>query len=217
VRALPAPARVGLAVALSMLVGCRGREPPQHPEWVIHAQLVFRARDSLAPRPAPPAGSYRVWFPYVIGDLYGAPGAGELQHPALDSQGRFTLDLNHSLPDLSSELEPTQFSLGYLAIAPADARIARLAPAVLQADGIEPIGVAAWTDASSNQPLLLLYVDRPARIHGETVVQGGERVRYDITATRAGYLWVGEHSRAHSTEYRAEPPPARLLLVVSED
>jgi hypothetical protein len=216
VRGRAGPARVALTVALSILAGCRGREPPRHPEWIIHAQLVFRARDSVTPRPAPPPGSYRLWFPYVIGDLYGAPGAGELQHPVLDRQGRFTLDLNHSLPDLSSELEPTQFSLSYLAITPADARIARLAPAALQAQGIDPIGVTAWVDASSNRPLMLLYVDRPAHIRGERVVQGGERVRYDITATRAGYLWVGEHSQAHATEYRAQPAPTRVLLVVSE-
>jgi hypothetical protein len=203
-------------IALALLSGCHGSEPPQHADWIVHAQLVFRAQDALTPRPAPPPGSYRLWFPYVIGDLYGAPGAGELQHPALDPQGRFTLDLNHSLPDLASELEPTQFSLSYLAIVPAEARIARLAPAVLQADGIEPIGVTTWVDAGSNRPLMLLYVDRPARIHGESVVRGGERVRYDITATQPGYLWVGEHTQAQSTEYRAEPPPARVLLVVSE-
>jgi hypothetical protein len=212
------PARglgAALAIGLSLLCGCHGREPPQHPDWVIHAELVFRAQDALTPRPAPPPGSYRLWFPYVIGDLYGAPGAGELQHPALDREGRFMLDLNQSLPDLGSELEPTQFSLSYLAIVPPEARIARLAPAVLQAEGIEPLGVTTWVDASSNRLLMLLYVDRPARIHGETVDRNGAHVRYDITATQPGYLWVGEHAQAQATEYRAERPPARVLLVVS--
>jgi hypothetical protein len=214
VRVVRGAIAAALAIALVLLPGCH-RHEPQHPEWVVHAQLVFRARDALTPRPAPPPGSYRLWFPYVIGDLYGTLGAGELQHPVLDREGRFTLDLNQSLSDLATELEPTQLSLSFLKIVPGDARIARLAPGVLQAQGIDPIGVTTWVDASSNRQLLLLYVDRPARIRGETIGRDGVHVRYDITATQPGYLWVGEHTEAHSIDYRAEPPPARVLLVVS--
>ena len=182
---------------------------------MLHAQLVFRGADGQVPRPVPAASTFRLWFPYVTGDLYGAPGAGELQHPQLAADGSFALDLNRSIPDLLPELEPTHFSLPYLHVAPAAAQLARLAPAVLQAEGIDPLGSTDWIDARSGSALLLLYVDRPARIFGETLAQG-ERIVYDIRASEAGYLWVGRREQPGRIEYVRVAAPERLLLAVSE-
>jgi len=89
-----------------------------------------------------------------------------------------------------------------MSIEPADARVARLAPAVLQADGIEPLGRTQWMDGDTHKPVMLLYFDRPA-----TLVGGG---KYSIHAGAAGYVWVGQVGDT----YTVIPTPARLLLAV---
>ena len=200
-------------LALLALCGCSRSRGPPRTEWVIHGELRFYGADGHSAHPAPPRASFRLWFPYVTGDLYGAPGAGELVHPQLQADGRFTLDLNASLPDLLAELEPTHFTLSYLRIEPPQARIARLAPAALQANGIEPIGRTEWRDARSQAPLMLLYVDRPAHLFGETVVKG-QHVRYEVRAPQAGYCWVAEQTSPQQRSYVSVPAPARVLLAV---
>ena len=74
-------------------------------------------------------------------------------------------------------------------IEPAAARIARLSPFVLPADGIAPVGVAEWLDADTGTKLMLVYLDRPARLRGE-IVHRGRNLRFDIEAKEAGYLWI---------------------------
>ncbi len=104
--------------------------------------------------------------------------------------GAFTLDLNRTQEALESELGPADFSLRFLGIVPHDARLARLTPAALQRNGIEPVGPAEWLDAGTRRPLMLVYIDRPARIAG-SFTRGGETVRYDIRAVKSGYVWIG--------------------------
>ncbi|HET9107610.1 MAG TPA: hypothetical protein VFN79_10515 [Steroidobacteraceae bacterium] len=198
-------ATAALLAWLAAASGCsRG---PHHPGWVIHSALEVIG-------PAPPAG-YRLVFPYIVGDLYGAPTTGNFVVPVSRAPGAFTLDLNRTQGELESELGPTDFSLRFLKITPAKARIARLAPAALQPNGIDPIGAVQWLDARSRQPLMLVYVDRPARIEG-SLTRGGITVRYDIRAARAGYVWIaGIRDGAHETLYTAVPPPRQLVLTIS--
>ena len=76
-----------------------------------------------------------------------------------------------------------------MAIEPAAARIARLSPFVLPEDGIAPVGMTEWLDADTGAKLMLVYVDRPARMRGEIVYEG-RNLRFDIEAKEAGYLWI---------------------------
>lgn len=190
---------------LAAFSGCsRG---PHHPGWVIHSALEING-------PAP-AGGYRLVFPYIVGDFYGAPTTGDLVVPVKGADGGFTLDLNRTQEALESELGPTDFSLRFLKITPAKARIARLAPAALQPNGIDPVGTVQWLDAKSRQPLMLVYVDRPAHIEG-SVTRGGVTVRYDIRAAAPGYMWIGGiEAGEHETLYTVVPPPAHLMLTIT--
>jgi hypothetical protein len=97
-------------------------------------------------------------------------------------------------------------------IDPPGARVARLAPMILQADGIEQTGRLDWFDADELQVLLLLYVDRPATISGRTVANG-RPLRYAIRASAAGYLWVEKRPGTDEDVYTTTPKPARLQLV----
>lgn len=201
--------------ALVALAGCGHEARSARPDWIIRSRLVFLTADLRTPRPEPPAGSYRLWFPFVLGDFYGAPGTGDFAQASVHRDGRFEVDLNRSLHDLRVSLEPTHFMLSFLKIAPADARMARLAPATLQADGIDPIGRTDWVDLDSRERLMLVYVDRPARITGYTVARGTP-IKYDLRFAAAGYAWIRiQTSAEHGIFYSIVPRPTHLVLAVT--
>jgi hypothetical protein len=147
----------------------------------------------------------------VVGDLYGAPNAGELAPVSLKPDLSFTLDLNKSHEKLALALVPTEFSQKWMSIEPAAARVARLSPFVLPVDGIVPVGLCEWLDVDTRDKLMLVYVDRPARIRGEIVYEG-RNLRFDIEARQAGYVWIRQPEG--SGEYRMAPWPGRVLLAV---
>lgn len=163
----------------------------------------------------PPAGGYRLVFSYIVGDFYGAPDTGDFVAPVSRTSDGFTLDLNRTQQELESELAPTDFSLRFMKITPAGARIARLVPAALQRNGIESVGTVEWRDGKSGRPLMLVYVDRPARIEG-SVSRGGETIGYDVRAAKAGYIWIGSTRKGeHDTIYTVAPPPKHLVLTIT--
>ncbi len=201
--------RAAVAVAslavLAALSGCA--RAPHHAGWVIHSALEVAG--------PPPAGGYRLAFPYIVGDLYGSPNTGNFIVPVRRTPAAFTLDLNRTQAALQSELEPTDFTLRFLRITPAAARIARLTPVALQRAGIDPVGTVDWLDARSRNPLMLLYIDRPARIEG-AITRGGETIRYDIRAAKPGYVWVGGIPAGdHDTLYTVVPSPQHLILTIT--
>ena len=185
------------------------RPEPHHPDWVIHSSIKFV-------RVTAPAGGYRLIFPYIVaGDFYGSPNTGAFVAPVSRTSGGFTLDLNRTQAALESELGPTDFELRFMKITPRDARLARLAPVALQRDGIEPVGTMDWLDAQSDKSLMLVYVDRPARIEG-AVTRGGETIRYDIRVARPGYVWIGAiQTGGHDTLYTTVPPPQQPVLTIT--
>ena len=202
------------ALSLLVLVSACGKrsddaEPP-HLDWVIESHVAFMEADGKTPRSVPDE-PLRLWMPYVVGDLYGSPNAGEILPVTLRPDLSFTLNLNLGHRKLDRALVPTELSQKWMAIEPAAARIARLSPFVLPAEGIAPLGICEWLDADTGKRLMLIYVDRPARIRGEIVYEG-RNLRFDMTATEAGYLWIEQPQG--SGEYHAVPRPARLLLAV---
>ncbi|MGA7537581.1 MAG: hypothetical protein WBW93_02310 [Steroidobacteraceae bacterium] len=192
---------------LSMLLLAACSKAAHHPGWVIHSKIELAG--------PPPPGGYRLIFPYIIGDLYGSPNTGDFVAPVSRAPGSFVLDLNHTQEALERELAPTDFSLRFLHLTPADARIARLTPIALQRDGIDAVGAVQWLDAQSRRPLMLVFVDRPAQIEG-SLTRAGATIRYDIRAPKPGYLWIGSvRVGEHETLYTAVPPPRRLVLTIS--
>lgn len=200
-------ARLIAAALMALLAGLPGcARGPHHPAWVIHSAV-----EVIGPRPA----GYRLVFPYIVGDLYGSPNTGDFVRPVSQAPGGFTLDLNRTQDALESELGRTDFSLRFLKITPPEARIARLAPVALQRRGIDPVGTVDWLDGQSHRPLMLVYIDRPARIAG-SLTRGGETIRYDIRASKPGYVWVaGIRAGEHDTLYTAVPPPQHLVLTIT--
>ena len=204
--------RMAIAILLC-LSACSANEEPAAPareDWVLQSHVAFLAADGKTPRNAP-AESLRLWVPYVVGDLYGAPNAGELAPVTFKPDLSFVLDLNKSHENLAKVLIPTNFSQKWMIIEPAEARIARLSPFVLPADGIVPVGVAEWLDADTGTKLMLVYLDRPARLRGE-IVHEGRNLQFDITATEAGYMWIQQPDG--SGIFRKATWPGRVILAV---
>jgi hypothetical protein len=200
-----ATALIALIALLTALSACGPR--PHHADWVIHSAIKV-----VGPRPP---GGFRLVFPYIVGDFYGSPTTGDFVTPVSQAPGSFTLDLNRSQRALESELGPADFSLRFLKVSPGDARLARLTPVALQRNGIEAVGSVEWLDAQFRRPLMLVYLDRPARIAG-SLTRGGITIRYDIRVAKPGYVWVGAiETGERSTLYTAVPPPRQLVLTIT--
>lgn len=201
------------ALALLALAGC-GRAPEPHADWIIRSRLVFLSEDFLSERAPPPVGEFRLVFPYIAGDIYGSPTTGDYINAVVSADYRFEVDLNRSHSALLASLEPTAFSLSYLHIDPAAARVARLAPMVLQADGIDQLGRTNWFDPETRRPLLLLYLDRAATISGHGMAYG-RPLSYRIQVPGPGYVWVAQEAVADGSVYTVVPRPARVELAVT--
>ena len=202
-------AGASFVVLLLWLNGCHQPQPVRA-DWIIHSQLVFLAADLAAERAPLARNQFRLFFPYIAGDIYGSPTTGDFLNPTLGPDYRFEIDLNRSHAALLASLQPTEFSVSYLKIEPADARVARLAPMVLQADGIEPVGRTDWVDGDSRRTVMLLYLDRPATISGESPA-----VTFSIRSAAAGYVWVESRPGPAGAVYTVIPTPAHLLLAVT--
>lgn len=205
-----APVLFGLATALLACTPKTEDADPPHEDWVIESQVIFPEKEGRSARPAA-TERLRLWVPYVVGDIYGSPNAGEIAPVSLRANLTFTMNLNLGYARLARALVPTEFSQKWMSIEPKAARVARVSPFVMPVEGIVPVGMSEWLDTDAGTRLLLIYVDRPARIRGE-IVHEGRSLRFDITATEAGYLWVRQPE--DSGEYTVVPRPQHLVLAV---
>jgi hypothetical protein len=202
-----------LFVLSALLAACAPKSEdavPPHEDWIIESQVTFPERDGRSAKPGPNE-PLRLWVPYVVGDIYGSPNAGEITPVDLRANLTFTMNLNLGYLKLARALVPTAFSQKWLSIEPKEARVARVMPFVLPVDGIAPVGTAEWLDTDSNARLMLVYVDRPSRVRGEVVYEG-RSLSFDIAAKEAGYLWVRQPEK--SGEFTVVPRPRRLVLAV---
>lgn len=209
-------ARAWFVAVVVFLASCAPKSDdavPPHADWIITSQVTFPEKDGRSARPA--AGeALRLWVPYIVGDLYGQPNAGELAPVELHADLGFTLNLNLGYNKLPRVLVPTAFQEKWMSIEPAQARVARVLPFVMPVDNNVPVGTAEWLDADTGTRLMLIYVDRPARIRGDVVYEG-RNLRFDISSTEAGYLWIKQPEG--SGEYAAVSRPAKLVLAVVPD
>jgi len=199
--------------SLALMAGCGSREDAasaQRADWVLQSRVVFVESDGKKERPAPKE-DLRLWMPFVVGDIYGDPNEGELAQALLKPDLTFSFDLNKSREKLDRALVATNFSQKWMTIEPKEARVARVSPFVLPADGIVPVGTCEWLDIDTGDKLMLVYLDRPARIRGEIVYEG-RSLRFDIESTEAGYIWIRQPEG--SGEFRMAPWPGRVLLAV---
>jgi hypothetical protein len=198
----------------STLAGC-GQEPESHRGWVLHARIEFFSPDLQVAREPLPHNAFRLFFPYIAGDLYGPATTGDFIHPLVNPDYSFEIDFGPVQQDLARSLQPTEFSLDYLKIDPPDARIARLAPLALQPDGIEQVAVTDWINAATRERLMLVYFDRPSRITG-SLVRDDYTIRYNVRATAPGYLWIARRQTDDGEQmYTEVEKPESVVLALT--
>jgi hypothetical protein len=204
---------VVLAVA-STLAGCGQSESEPQRGWVLHSRIGFFSADLQVVRDPLPRNSYRLLFPFIAGDLYGPATTGDFIHPVISADDSFEIDLGRVQQDLAISLQPTEFSLDFLKIDPPEARLARLAPLALQPDGIEQVATTDWINANTRERLMLVYLDRPARITG-ALVRDDYTIRYNIRANAPGYLWIARRQTEDGEQMytEVEQPPAVILAL----
>jgi hypothetical protein len=202
-------------VAASVLAGCGQSEPESHHGWVLHSQIKFLSPDLAAARDPLPRSAFRLFFPYIAGDLYGPATTGDFIHPTLNADLTFDIDFSRVQQDLNRSLQPTEFSLDYLKIEPPDTRIARLAPLALQPDGIEQVAVTDWINGVTHERLMLVYVDRPSRITG-AVVHNEYTIRYNVRAAAPGYVWIARRRMNDGEQMYVEvEKPENVVLALT--
>lgn len=202
--------------AASTLAGCgQSKSEPQQHGWVLHSRIEFFSPDLQAAREPLPSNSFRLFFPFIAGDLYGPATTGDFIHPVIYADSSFEIDFGRMQQDLIRSLQPTEFSLDYLKIEPPEARIARLAPLALQADGIEQVASTDWINASTHERLMLVYVDRPARITG-SFMRDDYTIHYNIRATAPGYLWIARRQTDDCEQmYTEVEQPQSVVLALT--
>ncbi|HEY0339299.1 MAG TPA: hypothetical protein VGC34_00715, partial [Steroidobacteraceae bacterium] len=201
--------------AAGVLTGCGRGEQQPHRGWVLHSQVRFFAADLQVAREPLPRNSFRLFFPYIAGDLYGPATTGDLVHPVINADLSFDIDFSRVQQDLNKSLQPTDFSLDYMRIDPPEARLARLAPLALQSDGIEQVATTDWIDAATHERLMLVYVDRPARITG-ALVREGYTIRYNIRAAAPGYIWIARRKSEDGEQmYTEVQKPESVILALT--
>lgn len=206
-----------VAAAAAALSGCSQRDSGVHPQsWILHARIQFFSPDLQAVAEPRPSNTFRLFFPYICGDLYGPATTGDFIQPVIQPDNTFEIDFGRVQQDLTRSLEPTEFSLDYLKIDPANARIARLAPLALQPDGIEQVATTDWIDASTHERLMLVYFDRPARITG-ALIRNDYTILYNVRATVPGYIWVARRKTEDGEQMytEVEKPEAVILALTA--
>jgi hypothetical protein len=204
-----------LIAAASALAGCGPSDSEPHRGWVLHSRLQFFSPDLQVAQDPLPRNNFRLFFPYIAGDLYGPATTGDFIRPVINADYTFEIDFGRVQPDLERSLQPTEFSLDYLKIDPPDARIARLAPLALQPDGIEQVATTDWIDASTHERLMLVYVDRPARITG-ALVRDDYTIRYNVRAARPGYIWIARRQTDDGEQmYTEVEKPESVVLALT--
>jgi hypothetical protein len=197
---------VAASLACSLLAACNPGQSstPPRADWVISSHIeVDRGRLH--------SDEFRLIIPSVIGALEGQPTSASYLAPSVNSELEFELDLNPQHAALLDELkayEPQEgdpFAQKPWYLEPRDTRIASFFPAIINAR-FNQLGNARWLNADTGNRLLLVYFDRPARLHGEF---------FDVRATEAGYVWIEVPQRPAVAQ--AVPRPASLALAFFPD
>jgi hypothetical protein len=204
-----------LVIIAAGLVGCRQGDSEPHHGWVLHSRIQFFSPDLTVAQDPLPRSAFRLFFPYIAGDLYGPATTGDFIHPVIHDDYTFDIDFGSVQSDLTRSLQPTEFGLEYLRIDPPGARIARLAPLALQPDGIEQVASTDWINASTHERLMLVYFDRPARITG-VLVRSDYTIRYNVRATAPGYVWVARRRTDDGEQmYTEVEKPDSVILALT--
>lgn len=188
----------------------------ENPDWVFTSRVQFVQEDMTTPRPQMSQGQFKLWFPWIGGNLFGEPTTNDFIQPDLDPDYQFTIDLNKSRQHLIRSLDVANLASLDLTVEPADLRIARVATFTLKPDLSERVGYSAWKDGdNAADGYVLAYFDRAGRITGTQKFEDAER-RFDVAVPAAGYYWLRNRKLSEDrVEMTVAARPQNLVLAVA--
>ncbi len=188
----------------------------ENPDWVFTSRVQFVQEVMTTPRPQMSQGQFKLWFPWIGGNLFGEPTTNDLIQPDLNPDYQFTIDLNKSRQHLIRSLDVANLASLDLTVEPADLRIARVATFTLKPDLSERVGYSAWKDGdNAADGYVLAYFDRAGRITGTQKFDDAER-RFDVAVPAAGYYWLRNRKLSEDrVEMTVAARPQNLVLAVA--
>ena len=197
------------------LVACTPRPEPVGAEWKLRTRVEFVESDFSTPRAAVSPEDFYLAFPFIGGDLYGAPTTDDYVRVKVDPDYSFVLDLTTSQRFASRAARPAAIGEGRVHGTPAAMSLARVATFTTNSETDQKAGFTGWWDVSSDGNLVLAYLDRPGRIVG-TMTEDGHEYRFDISVERKGYAWLRRRKVAENvSELVVSEWPRGLVLRVA--
>lgn len=180
--------------AFALLAACSAQTPrapaPQATSATTLAVRMEYSQDGDADKVVSWTRETRLWMGLVRGDIFGNPSVtlyeqtGNLQQLRLDVTALAAVAHKYAEP-----LTPTALTRGFR-VEPAQARLARVGTFVYDAISGTAIGATGFTAPSDGRLLLLIYADRPCRLHGVVPLSPAEAVDVDAQLSGAGFHWL---------------------------
>lgn len=130
-------------------------------------------------------------FPYIPGDIFGSPDSKPVFIAPVSIEARVAVNLDRLdsvLAPLAATVTDAARASG-LALAPADARFARMGTFPHEAETFAPVGGGGFLDPVTRDTMILVYFDRPCTITGDRVA-GGDTFSHAIRVPAAGLHWI---------------------------
>lgn len=202
-----------MLVAAVILASCASL-PDERQDVVYNMSYGYYSVD-LKPlpnvyKPQPPT----LLFPSVPGAFYGAPDWDLLVQIVPVEEDRFVLELPGNADQYAQELDDPR-----LKVSPANTRLMRLGTFHFYGEDPHTLGGGAFTDLSTGDFIMLVYVSKPSHITG-TIRLGQELHRHDVKLPTAGWHWVHgaqvSETEVLLTRYQADLDNLQFS-VISED
>jgi hypothetical protein len=207
--------RIAALLLVSTLGACSRDSADAGPEWELRTRVQFVESDFKTVREALPPESFYLSFPFIGGDLYGAPTTEDFIRVTVDADYSFVLDLSTSKRFARRAARPAAIGEGRIRGTPPALGLARVATFTLDPKTDRRAGFTAWSDASSGENMILAYLDRPGRIAG-SLSEDGQEYRFDISVDKEGYAWLRSRDLAeHVSELVVGEWPRELVLRVA--
>jgi len=191
------------------------RKPRIDPQLAIDSSIRFVEEDHATLRQGVSREGIFQWFPFIGGDLYGAPTTEDYIRPELKDDLSFSFDLNQSYGYVDTLARPAALSAKGIELTPKETRVARVATFTFDPVTKQRVGYTTWAEPDTKDTFVLAYFDRACEIRGEVVTEG-DRHGFAIIVPGPGYSWIRFHKLSeHEFEVTWSARPKRLTLDVT--
>jgi len=163
--------------------------------YEIYSRVEFIDRERQPVKVEHPPKNILLLFPYIPGAIAGTFNTAPLESTGVNEDSVFRLDLGTIatwvLAQGTTPLNESVYTKG-LIIHPASTRFARIATLAVDAETKNNLGPSSFIDEETREYLLLVYVDRPCSMTGNTQIGPFTNI-YDVRLGHPGFHWLRAH------------------------